>query len=232
MRKRSRRFNQILHKIDHSKLYSPIEAIEILKSLSNVKFIETIEAHIVLGLDPKYADQQLRSTVILPQGTGKNIKVAVLTKGEKISEAIAANADIVGSENLIQDIMDGRLDFDKLIATPDVMPLIAKLGRILGPRNLMPSPKAGTVTFDLSDAIYQFKSGKLEYRVDRSGIVHVPFGKLDFNVIDLMSNLNVLCDSIEKNRPTGSKSRYWKSMYLSTTMGPSIAVDINLLRLL
>nr|QVY58145.1 50S ribosomal protein L1 [Eucheuma denticulatum] len=230
MRKYSRRFKQILQQVDKSKLYNPMYAIELLKSLSNVRFVETIEAHIVLGLDPKYADQQLRSTVILPQGTGKDVKVAVLTKGEKVSEAIAANADIVGSEDLIQDIMDGRLDFDKLIATPDVMPLIAKLGRILGPRGLMPSPKAGTVTFNLSDAIHQFKSGKLEYRVDRSGIVHVPFGKLDFTAIDLMSNLNVLCDSIEKNRPTGAKGKYWKSVYLSTTMGPSIPLDINLLR--
>nr|QVY57940.1 50S ribosomal protein L1 [Betaphycus gelatinus] len=230
MRKYSRRFKQILQKVDKGKLYSPIEAIELLKSLSSVRFIETIEAHIVLGLDPKYADQQLRSTVILPQGTGKDIKVAVLTKGEKVSEAITANADIVGSEDLIQDIMNGRLDFDKLIATPDLMPLIAKLGRILGPKNLMPSPKAGTVTFNLSDAIYQFKSGKVEYRIDRSGILHVPFGKLDFTAIDLIKNLNALCDSIEKNRPTGAKGKYWKSVYLSTTMGPSILLDINLLR--
>nr|WCH58064.1 ribosomal protein L1 [Cystoclonium purpureum f. stellatum] len=230
MRKHSRRFQQILERVENHKLYRPIDAIELLKNLSSVKFIETIEAHIVLGLDPKYADQQLRSTVILPKGTGKKVRVAVITRGEKVSEAIATNADIVGSEDLIQEIMNGRLDFDKLIATPDVMPLIAKLGRVLGPRGLMPSPKAGTVTVDLSDAIHQFKSGKLEYRVDRSGIVHVPFGKLNFSAIDLMLNLIVLHDSIDKNRPSGAKGKYWKSIYLSSTMGPSVPLDLSTLK--
>nr|YP_010904355.1 ribosomal protein L1 [Catenella fusiformis]WCH57606.1 ribosomal protein L1 [Catenella fusiformis] len=230
MRKYSRRFQQVLQKVKQNTLYSPVNGIELLKTLSNVKFVETIEVHINLGLDPKYADQQLRSTVILPNGTGKKIRVAVVTKGQKISEAMKANADLVGSDNLIQEIVKGRLDFDKLIVTPDVMPLIAKLGRILGPRGLMPSPKAGTVTVNLSDAINQFKSGKLEYRVDRSGIVHVPFGKLDFTVIDLMSNLMALCGSIDKNRPSGAKGKYWKSVYLSSTMGPSIQVDINPLK--
>nr|WCH56406.1 ribosomal protein L1 [Hypnea sp.] len=230
MRKRSRRFQDILQKVESQKLYKPIDAIELLKKLSNVKFIETIEAHIVLGLDPKYSDQQLRSTVILPKGTGKNIKVAVVTKGEQVSEALASNADIVGSEDLIQDIMNGRLDFDKLIATPDMMPLVAKLGKILGPRGLMPSPKAGTVTNNLSDTVNQFKSGKLEYRVDRSGIVHVPFGKLNFSVIDLMMNLVALYNSIDKNRPSGVKGKYWKFIYLSTTMGPSMAIDFTAIK--
>nr|YP_009774002.1 50S ribosomal protein L1 [Caulacanthus okamurae]QIZ74619.1 50S ribosomal protein L1 [Caulacanthus okamurae] len=228
MVKHSRRFREILQKIEKNKLYNPIQAIELLKDLSNVKFVETMEAHIVLGLDPKYADQQLRSTVVLPKGTGKKVRIAVITKGEKVSEA--ADADLVGSEDLINEITSGRLDFDKLIATPDVMPLIAKLGRILGPRGLMPSPKAGTVTFDVSTAINQFKSGKLEYRVDRSGVLHVPFGKINFSASDLLANLIALYDSVDKNRPSGSKGKYWMSVYLSSTMGPSIQVDINSLK--
>nr|QCI09043.1 ribosomal protein L1 [Inkyuleea mariana] len=230
MRKHSRRFNQVLQKIQKNRLYSPLEALDLLKTISSVNFIETIEAHICLGLDPKYADQQLRSTVILPKGTGKKIRVAVITKGEKIKEALSAGADIVGAEDLIDDIIKGRLDFDKLIATPDVMLLIAKLGRLLGPRGLMPSPKAGTVTTELIEAIHEFKSGKLEYRVDRTGIVHVPFGKLNFQLEDLNLNLKALQESIEKNRPSGAKGKYWKSIYLSSTMGPSIPININIFR--
>jgi len=230
MRKRSRRFSLILQQIDKNKFYSPIEALSLLKDLSNINFIETLEAHIVLGLDPKYADQQLRSTVILPKGTGKVVKVAVITKGNKLNEALSAGADIVGSEDLIEEIMKGRLDFDKLIATPDVMLLIAKLGKLLGPRGLMPSPKAGTVTTELKNAIEEFKSGKLEYRVDRTGIVHVPLGKLNFSVDDLNLNFKAIQESIDKNRPSGAKGKYWKSCYLSSTMGPSIPININFLR--
>ena len=207
MRKHSRRFEQVLQKVDKNKLYHPLDAIDLVKDLSNVKFNETIEAHIVLDLDPKYADQQLRSTVILPKGTGKVVRVAVVTIGEKVTEALSANADLVGSEDLIDQIMQGDLNFDKLIATPDVMPLVAKVGRILGPRGLMPSPKAGTVTLDLKSAINDFKSGKLEYRIDRSGILHIPFGKLNFAAGDLYSNLLALQESINKNRPSGSKGK-------------------------
>ena len=230
MRKYSRRFKQIVQKVEKKKMYSSLEAIQLLQNLSNVNFIETIEAHIVLGLDPKYTDQQLRATVMFPKGTGKLIRVAVVTKGDKIQEAELAKADLVGSEDLIEEIMKGRLDFDKLIATPDMMPLVAKLGRILGPRGLMPSPKSGTVTTNLIDAINEFKAGKLEYRLDRSGIVHVPFGKLNFSAEDLNINLIALQESIEKNRPSGAKGKYWKSLHLSSTMGPSITIDINLLK--
>lgn len=230
MRKYSRRFAQILQKVNKNKIYAHDEALSLLKELSNVKFVETLEAHIALGLDPKYADQQLRATVILPKGSGKKVRVAVITKGNKVNEALAAGADTVGSEDLIEEILKGRLDFDKLIATPDVMLLIAKLGRVLGPRGLMPSPKAGTVTTDLLNAINEFKSGKLEYRVDRTGILHVPLGKLNFSINDLSVNLKAVQDSIDKNRPSGSKGKYWKSFYLSSTMGPSIPIDINLLR--
>nr|QCI04645.1 ribosomal protein L1 [Apoglossum ruscifolium] len=230
MRKRSRRFAQILQKVDKNKSYLAIEAIQLLQNLSSVNFIETLEAHIVLGLDPKYADQQLRSTVILPKGTGKDIKVAVITKGDKLLEASSYGADIVGEEDLINDIFNGRLDFDKLIATPDMMLLIAKLGRILGPRGLMPSPKAGTVTNNIKSAISEFKAGKLEYKLDRTGIIHVPIGKMNFLAEDLNLNLKVLQESIDKNRPSGAKGKYWKSLYLSSTMGPSIPININILQ--
>nr|QCI06566.1 ribosomal protein L1 [Erythroglossum lusitanicum] len=230
MRKRSRRFFQILEKVDSGTVYSPKDALNLLQNLSNLNFIETLEAHIVLGLDPKYADQQLRSTVILPKGTGKTVKIAVITKGEKISEALSAGADIIGSDDLIEEILKGRLDFNKLIATPDIMLSIAKLGRILGPKGLMPSPKSGTVTNDIKNAVLQFKSGKLEYKIDRTGIIHVPLGKLNFPIDDLNLNLKALQESIDKNRPSGVKGKYWKSVHLSSTMGPSIPIDINILR--
>nr|AYR05791.1 ribosomal protein L1 [Lithothamnion sp.] len=229
MSKSSRRYNQLLKKVAESS-YSPMEAIKLLKELSNAKFIETADVHIVLGLDPKYADQQLRTTLVLPKGTGRIVRIAVIARGEQVAEAIAAGADLAGSEDLIDEITQGRLDFDRLIATPDVMPLIAKLGRLLGPRGLMPSPKAGTVTNNLSESIAEFKAGKLEYRVDRTGIVHVSFGKVNFSVKDLLANLIAVKDSIDKNRPLGSKGKYWKSVYISSTMGPSIPVNINLLR--
>ena len=229
MPKLSRRYQKLLLKVNQSD-YTPIEALKILKEVSNAKFNETVDVHIALGLDPKYADQQLRSTVVLPKGTGKNIRIAVVARGEKVAEAISAGADIAGSEDLINEIFEGRLDFDRLIATPDVMPSIAKLGRLLGPRGLMPSPKAGTVTTNLFQSIAEFKAGKLEYRVDRTGIVHVPFGKASFDIHDLLLNLFAIKDSIEKNRPAGSKGKYWKSVYISSTMSPSIKLNINMFR--
>ena len=229
MRKSSRRYNQLVKKI--TKLsYGPLEAIQLLFELSNANFIETADVHISLGLDPKYADQQLRATVILPKGTGKNVIVAVITNGDQVSEAILAGADIAGSNDLIEEISKGRLDFDKLIATPEVMPLIAKLGRLLGPKGLMPSPKAGTVTTDLVKSVAEFKAGKVEYRVDRSGILHIPFGKLNFSSDNLLKNLAAIKESVERNRPSGVKGKYWESIYISSTMSPSIPVDINLFK--
>nr|YP_010198495.1 ribosomal protein L1 [Gracilaria pachydermatica]UAD86911.1 ribosomal protein L1 [Gracilaria pachydermatica] len=230
MTKHSRRFNILLKQVENNKFYAPLDALYLMKNLSNVNFIETAEVHIVLGLDPKYADQQLKATVMLPKGTGKKTRVAVITTNNQIQQAESAGADIIGGEDLIDEIKKGRLDFDKLIATPDVMMSIAKLGKILGPKALMPSPKAGTVTNDLVKTIKEFKAGKLEYKIDRSGILHIPFGKLNFTPEDLYSNLIALQQSIDKNRPKGSKGKYWKSIYITSTMGPSIPLDINLLR--
>ena len=229
MRKSSRRYRQLVQKITKN-LYSPIEAVNLLPKVANAKFVETVDLHIVLGLDPKYADQQLRSTVILPKGTGKSVRVAVITSGDRVQQAISAGADITGAEDLINEIYDGRLDFDKLIATPDVMPLIAKLGRVLGPRGLMPSPKAGTVTMDISRSIAEFKAGKLEYRIDRTGILHVSCGKIDFSPSDLLANIVAIKDSVEKNRPSGSKGKYWKTAHISSTMSPSIPINVSALK--
>nr|YP_010196864.1 ribosomal protein L1 [Gracilaria cliftonii]UAD84668.1 ribosomal protein L1 [Gracilaria cliftonii] len=230
MKKRSRRFNTLLKEIEKNKFYAPLDALCLMKNLSNVNFLETAEVHILLGLDPKYADQQLRANVMLPKGTGKNIRVAVVTTDNKTQQASSAGADIIGSESLINEIKQGRLDFDKLIATPEMMISIAKLGKILGPKGLMPSPKAGTVTNNLVKTIQEFKAGKLEYKIDRNGILHIPFGKLNFTAEDLYSNLITLQQSIDKNRPQGSKGKYWKSIYINSTMGPAIPLDINLLR--
>lgn len=229
MSKSSRRYRQLSKKIKKS-FYSPLEAVQLLSQVSNANFVETVDVHIALGLDPKYADQQLRATVTLPKGTGKFVSVAVIASGDQVAEAVSAGADIAGSNDLIEEISQGRLDFDKLIATPDVMPSIAKLGRLLGPKGLMPSPKAGTVTNNLSKSIAEFKAGKLEYRVDRSGIVHLSCGKVNFDSSDLLYNLIAIKDSIEKNRPSGVKGKYWKSVYISSTMSPSIPIDINLLK--
>ncbi|MEA5595422.1 50S ribosomal protein L1 [Rivularia sp. UHCC 0363] len=229
MAKLSRRMIALHEKIEDQE-YQPIEALSLLKETATAKFPEAAEAHIRLGIDPKYTDQQLRTTVVLPKGTGQDIRVAVIARGEKVAEATSAGADVVGSEELITEIQQGRMDFDKLIATPDVMPQVAKLGKLLGPRGLMPSPKGGTVTFDLVGAIGEFKAGKLEFRADRTGIVHVMFGKASFSPEDLLVNLKALQESIERNRPSGAKGRYWRTIYVSATMGPSIRLDVNALR--
>ena len=226
MKKLSKRMASLSKKIE-DRVYSPLEAISIVKENANAKFDETIEAHIRLGIDPKYTDQQLRTTVALPHGTGQSIKIAVITSGENISKAKSAGADLFGEEDLVESINKGNMEFDLLIATPDMMPKVAKLGRVLGPRGLMPNPKAGTVTNDISNAIKEFKAGKLEFRADKAGIVHVRFGKASFTKEALFDNLKTLQESIDKNKPSGAKGKYWKSMYVTSTMGPSVQLDIN-----
>lgn len=229
VKKVSRRLQELRQKVEE-RPYEPLDALQLLKETATAKFPESAEAHIRLGIDPKYTDQQLRTTVALPKGTGQEVRVAVIARGEKVTEASNSGANIVGSEELIDEIQKGMMDFDLLIATPDMMPQVAKVGRILGPRGLMPSPKAGTVTFDLAQAIAEFKAGKLEFRADRTGIVHVMFGKASFSPDDLLVNLKALQETVDRNRPSGAKGRYWRSLYVSATMGPAIQVDISTLR--
>jgi len=226
MKKLSKRMAALSTKIE-DRIYAPLEALSIIKENANAKFDETIEAHIRLGIDPKYTDQQLRTTVALPHGTGQSIKIAVITSGENVSKAKAAGADLFGEEDLVESINKGNMEFDLLIATPDMMPKVAKLGRVLGPRGLMPNPKAGTVTNDIANAIKEFKAGKLEFRADKAGIVHVRFGKASFTKEALFANLKTLQESIDKNKPSGAKGKYWKTFYITSTMGPSVQVDIN-----
>ena len=228
--KMSRRMRELVKKIDEDKAYEPLEALTLLKETATAKFDETAEAHIKLGIDPKYTDQQLRTTVSLPKGTGQTVRVAVIARGEKVKEAEEAGAEIYGSEELIDDISKGMMDFDILIATPDMMPKVAKLGRVLGPKGLMPSPKGGTVTTDLEPAVQAFKAGKLEFRADKSGIVHVMFGKASFSAEDLLANLKALQETVDRNRPSGAKGRYWRTVYISASMGPSIQIDVSALQ--
>jgi large subunit ribosomal protein L1 len=204
------------------------EVIDILKETATAKFVETIEMHANLNIDPKYADQQLRTTLTLPHGAGKSIKIAVLTNDTNISEAKTAGADIVGNTELIEQISQGDINFDLLIATPDMMPKLAKLGRVLGPKGLMPSPKSGTVTTTLTETLSDFKKGKFEYKADKTGIVHVSFGKSDFTNIQLVENLKALYQSIEQNRPSGVKGKYFKSVFICTSMGPSIKLNLDI----
>ncbi len=226
MKKLSKRMAALSTKIE-DRIYAPLEALSIIKENANAKFDETIEAHIRLGIDPKYTDQQLRTTVALPHGTGQSIKIAVITSGENVSKAKAAGADLFGEEDLVESINKGNMEFDLLISTPDMMPKVAKLGRVLGPRGLMPNPKAGTVTNDIANAIKEFKAGKLEFRADKAGIVHVRFGKASFTKEALLDNLKTLQESIDKNKPSGAKGKYWKTFYVTSTMGPSVQLDIN-----
>ena len=210
------------------KLYTNLEeAIQVLKETGTTKFVESVELHANLNIDPKYADQQLRTTVTLPHGIGKQVKIAVLTNDENFEEATQAGADIVGNEELIENITNGIIDFDLLIATPNMMPKLAKLGRVLGPKGLMPSPKSGTVSSTLNATLTDFKKGKFEYKADKTGIVHVTIGKVDFSETQLLENLQALYNSIEKNRPAGVKGKYFKSLFLCTTMGPSIKLDLT-----
>ena len=227
MQKISRRHKENQEKTKNLIFSNIEEAINILQKTATAKFVETVELHANLNIDPKYADQQLRTTVTLPHGIGKSITIALLTNESNITEAQNAGADIVGNDDLIEQISQGNINFDLLIATPDMMPKLAKLGRVLGPKGLMPSPKAGTVTTTLTATLEDFKKGKFEYKVDKAGIVHVSFGKANFTKTQLIENLITLYQSIEKNRPSGVKGKYFKNLFICTSMGPSIQLDIN-----
>ncbi len=204
-----------------------VDAIKVLKDISSKtsKFDETLELHMKLGINVKHAEQQVRGTTVLPAGTGKTVKICVVAKGEKMAEATQAGADYVGAEDIVEKIAGGWLDFDTLIATPDAMGMLGKLGKVLGPKGLMPNPKTGTVTFDVKKAINDAKAGKVEYRADKQGIIHVPLGKMSFSEDDLIKNFVAVADAVIKAKPSATKGTYVKSVYLTTTMGPSVKVD-------
>lgn len=226
MKKFSKRVIDNLKKIQKFPYSNLPEVFIDLKKTANANFIETVELHANLNIDPKYADQQLRSTITLPHGVGKQLKIAVLTSQENFVEA--EGADIIGNDTLIEEITQGTLNFDILITTPNMMPKLAKLGRVLGPKGLMPSPKSGTVTSDIKNTLDEFKKGKFEYKADKTGVVHVRFGKSDFTNEQLMENLTALYNSIDQNRPSGVKGKYFKSLFICTTMSPSIRLDLDI----
>lgn len=226
MPKHGKKYLEAAKQIEEDKLYQPREAVSLLKNISYVKFDPTLEVHMKLGVDPRHADQMVRGVAMLPAGTGKAVKVLVFAQGEKANEAEAAGADFVGLDDLVKQIEGDWFDFDVAIATPDVMGKVGRLGKKLGPRGLMPSPKAGTITFDLARTIREVKSGRVEFRVDKTALLHVPAGKLSFNEEALMSNLTSIIDAVLRARPTGAKGAYVKSVVLSTTMSPSIRLDV------
>jgi large subunit ribosomal protein L1 len=225
MPKHGKRYRQNLEKVDRETQYPPAEAVAILKSFQPAGFDETVEIHIRTGLNVRHADQQLRGTISLPHGLGKEMTVAVFAKGDKAREAEEAGADHVGAEDLASRVEDGFTDFDVAIATPDMMPVVGKLGRILGPQGKMPNPKVGTVTMDVSKAVSESKAGKIEYRTDRHAIVHLPIGKLSFDERTLLENYAALIDEIVRAKPAVAKGRYLSSVTLTTTMGPGVKVD-------
>ncbi|HLJ61467.1 MAG TPA: 50S ribosomal protein L1 [bacterium] len=221
----SKRYREANKLVEQGRLYDPPSAVALLKQMPTAKFDETIEAHVRLGIDPKQADQQVRGTVVLPHGTGKSVRVLVFAKGDKVKEAQEAGADYAGLEEFAEKIQGGWLEFDVAVATPDVMNVVGRLGRVLGPRGVMPNPKAGTVTFDVGRAVREIKAGKIEYRVDKFGILHLPLGKASFSTEALLENFGTLMHAVVRNKPAASKGQYLRSVSLSSTMGPGIRVD-------
>jgi len=225
-KKHGKKYLEAAKLIEDTKLYQPQEAISLLKKMNYVKFDPTLEVHMKLGVDPRHADQMVRGVAMLPAGTGKEVKVLVFAQGEKVAEAEAAGADFVGLDDLIKQIEGDWLGFDVAIATPDVMGKVGRLGKKLGPRGLMPSPKAGTITFDLAKTIRDVKAGRVEFKVDKTALLHVPAGKLSFSEESLMANLTSVVDAVVRARPSGAKGTYVKSVVLSSTMSPSVRLDV------
>jgi large subunit ribosomal protein L1 len=212
--------------VDRMTLYQPAEAIDLVKATTTVAFDASIEAHVRLGVDPRHADQMVRGTVVLPHGIGKVVRVAVFAQGDKAQEALRAGADEVGGDDLVKKIEAGWLEFDVALATPDSMGMVGRLGKILGRRGLMPNPKAGTITFDLDRAVREVKGGRVEYKVDKAGIIHVPVGKSSFEPAQLVENLTTLMDAINRAKPSGAKGQYLRTLTIASTMGPGIRVDV------
>lgn len=225
MPKRGKKYQDALKQFERQELHEVRPAVELIKQIASAKFDETVEAAIKLGVNPKHADQQVRGAVVLPNGTGRTVRVLVFAKDAKAAEAQEAGADFVGAEDLIQQIQGGWLDFDVAIATPDMMGLVGRLGRVLGPRGLMPNPRTGTVTLDVAGAVRDSKAGKIEYRVDRAGIVHAPIGKVSFSAEKLEENFRALMDALIKAKPSGAKGQYVRSITLASTMGPGVRVS-------
>ena len=226
MAKKSKKYVEALGKIDRTKLYESKEALALVSEIATAKFDETVEAHIKLGVDSRHADQQVRGAIVLPHGTGKTKKVLVFAKGEKAKEAEAAGADFVGAEDLVQKIQkENWFDFDVVVATPDMMGVVGRLGRVLGPKGLMPNPKSGTVTFDVTKAVEEIKAGKVEYRLDKNNIIHVAIGKVSFGGEKLAENFNVLMNAIIKAKPSAAKGQYLRSISVTSTMGPGVKIN-------
>ncbi|HUW65236.1 MAG TPA: 50S ribosomal protein L1 [Spirochaetia bacterium] len=222
---KGKKLQDAIKEVERGRLYEPAEAFTLVKKVAPAKFVETVEVAVRLGVDPRHADQQVRGAVVLPHGTGKTRTVLVFAKGEKVIEAESAGADFVGAEDMVAKIQDGWLGFEVAIATPDMMSTVGKLGRILGPRGLMPNPKTGTVTFDVARAIQEVKAGKIEYRVDKAGIIHAPIGKVNFDEEKLVENLRALMDALMRAKPSGAKGQYLKGVSVSSTMGPGIKLN-------
>jgi large subunit ribosomal protein L1 len=225
MPRRGKRYRTLYEQVDREQAYDPAEAIALIKGMQSAKFPETVEVHIRTGLNVRHADEQLRGTISLPNGVGREQKIAVFAKGDKAREAQEAGADIVGDDDLAKQIEDGFTDFDVAIATPDMMPVVGRLGRILGPQGKMPNPKVGTVTEDVAKAVSESKAGRMEYRTDRSAIVHIPIGKTDFEERALLENYAALIDEVVRAKPAAAKGRYLRTITLATTMGPGVRVD-------
>ena len=221
-----KKYNEAAKLVDHDQVYAPAEAVDLVKQTSVVNFDPTVEAHIKLGVDPRHADQMVRGTVVLPHGTGKVVRVAVFAQGEKAQEALRGGADEVGAEDLVKKIEAGWLEFDVALATPDTMGMVGRLGKILGRRGLMPNPKSGTITFDIERALREVKAGRVEFKVDKGGIIHVPFGKAGFSSEQLGQNLATLLDAINRAKPAGAKGHYLQGLTIASTMGPGIRVDV------